>query len=546
MDFLTDELVSHEYRDQLIQDLAKAKVCRFLVAYISGEGLGAIGRHLLSRGLGDERSFGVGSLTCSCGYEPLLRLQSEISAVRLKYFLDPLVKVDGEPNEISLFHSKLVYLYLEREAKSVVYIGSHNWTRRAIGPGGPRNAEASLRFELDYAPEHLEGSDTSVASAVNRHLLSAWESPLCLPATQTNEPTFREWFAKGCQRSADSPLQNVTILLAVRRAAGDYGDWLDLAGRGIYLQVLDESEGKLVWDSNNRLRILVWNSEAALASAEQPVILECAITTSKAGIDSRLRGTNQSVAPVAGFEAVIWDDTELNAMRNSQRGQRSSIRLWSGRDVHVYDFEFPTPHTDSSQLDGPIRPKYQFHLEVEKVVLPASAAAFREISNTKKPEYVWTPETFSVAASRESARIEESPGYFVEPERERMILEFMQETLLVQPEEAKVLPYSKADRMKVGKRISKHPLHETFLDSKWKQKPLRDDYYQRSKPGVLLAELDDASLARSLDHEDADEGDSDPIPRLQRVFTTPISKLTEIWQQTAKMLPTGKPRSEDP
>ncbi len=109
MKLLSKELVSLEYREQLQRDLAKASVCRFLVAYISTEGADSIGRHLQNRALRDGRSFGVGSLTCSCGFEPLLRLQSELPDLRLKYFMDPLVKEDGEPSEVSLFHSKLVY-----------------------------------------------------------------------------------------------------------------------------------------------------------------------------------------------------------------------------------------------------------------------------------------------------------------------------------------------------------------------------------------------------------------------------------------------------
>ena len=67
MKLLSKDLVSLEYREQLQRDLARATVCRFLVAYISDEGIETIGRHLLTRALRDPRSFGVGSLTCSCG-----------------------------------------------------------------------------------------------------------------------------------------------------------------------------------------------------------------------------------------------------------------------------------------------------------------------------------------------------------------------------------------------------------------------------------------------------------------------------------------------
>src|SRR5258708_24527544 len=137
MMLLSKELASLEFREQLQRDLARATVCRFLVAYISGDGMDSIGRHLLTRALRDPRSFGVGSLTCSCGYEPLLRLQAELGAavgVRLKYFMDPLIKEADEPADLALFHSKLVFLLMEREGKAVVYLGSPNWGRTGLGP----------------------------------------------------------------------------------------------------------------------------------------------------------------------------------------------------------------------------------------------------------------------------------------------------------------------------------------------------------------------------------------------------------------------------
>src|SRR5947209_20466719 len=78
MKLLSKELVSLDYREHLRRDLARASVCRFLIAYVSGDGMDSIGRHLLNRALRDQRSFGVASLSCSCGFDPLLRLQSEL------------------------------------------------------------------------------------------------------------------------------------------------------------------------------------------------------------------------------------------------------------------------------------------------------------------------------------------------------------------------------------------------------------------------------------------------------------------------------------
>ena len=241
MKLLSKELVSSEYIESLRQDMVKARVCRFLVAYVSQGGLTRIGRPLLAKALQDPRSFGVASISCACSYEPLLNLQAELETdtPRLKYFMDPAIKPDDEPG-ISLFHSKLVYLWLESEGKSVVYIGSHNWTGRALGPGSPSNVEASLRLEFDFAPEHIAGAGNSLPAQVNRHLLDAWSSPACYPANPASEPAFQEWIQKVCKRAPNSPLKQVTVLLAVCKTPPRPSEWLNLQDAGIYVQALDE------------------------------------------------------------------------------------------------------------------------------------------------------------------------------------------------------------------------------------------------------------------------------------------------------------------
>ena len=78
MEFLSEQLVSSDYRTRLQQDLRSAQVCRFLVAYISREGINAIGRNELRNALQNEHSFGVGSLTCACGWTPLVERYNPI------------------------------------------------------------------------------------------------------------------------------------------------------------------------------------------------------------------------------------------------------------------------------------------------------------------------------------------------------------------------------------------------------------------------------------------------------------------------------------
>jgi hypothetical protein len=528
MKLLSKELVSLDYRQQLQQDLARATVCRFLVAYISGSGIDSIGRHLLKRVLGEPRSFGVGSLSCSCGYKPLLQLQRELgdSTPRLKYFMDPVVQEKDEPGDLALFHSKLVYLALERERKSVIYLGSHNWTRRALGPGGPRNAEASLRFEMDYAPEHLDGTGPSLASEVNRHLREAYDLAACLPATAGHEATFRQWCEKACGHSQGPPLQQVTLVLAVRKSGEPPATpqrWQALTDQGIYFQILEEEEGNMVWRSNDRLLVLVWNSEEDLREAHQPILLRCRITTAKAGPGSSLHGTNQSTHPVVGFQAVVFDEDQLAAMQASARGHRSSVSIWSGRKVEIYDFAFPAQHTDSSQVDGGLTPKYQFHLEVEHVVFPADGAC------PESPEMVWGRESFAVAKSRKSARYQAVPGYEVTSEVEAAIKDCLTRTLLIEPGSATVLPVSAYDRATVGKRVSAHPLHETFLGEGVSRQ--RGEFYRKAEPGSLVADLDMPEDAPRRDRPAAAR--EEPMQRVQRVFTTRLGELQRRWTATA-------------
>ena len=67
-----------------------------------------------------------------------------------------------------------------------------------------------------------------------------------------------------CKRAPDSPVKEVTVILAVCKTPPQPSDWLTLQDAGIYMQALDEEEGRQVYDSNEAL-LLVWNSRASLA-----------------------------------------------------------------------------------------------------------------------------------------------------------------------------------------------------------------------------------------------------------------------------------------
>jgi hypothetical protein len=100
----------------------------------------------------------------------------------------------------------------------------------------------------------------------------------------------------------------------------------------------------------------------------------------------------------------------------------------------------------------------------------------------------------------------------------------MRDVLLVEPSEAKVLPYSEEPDLKRGKRISKHPLHETYLGDQFSNVSSRDAYYRGAKQERLSAELD------AIGEADWDQ----PIQRIQRVCTAPVKDLLEEWRETAR------------
>lgn len=179
---------------------------------------------------------------------------------------------------------------------------------------------------------------------------------------------------------------------------------------------------------------------------------------------------------------------------------------------------------DSSQADGAVVPKYQFYLEVEGVVFPADG------EKPENPEMVWASESFAVAKSKDSARFEEVPGYDVPHELQSEIMKCLTDVLLVDPERARVLPVSDYDRAKVGKRISAHPLHETFLGKRQVKAP--EEFYSKVEEGSLVADLDEPS--ESAGKKGRGGPFDEPVFRVQRVFTTPLDQLAATWHAAAE------------
>ena len=293
-EFLTEHLTGDAFANHLRADIAECSKLRFLVAYISEAGLNVLGTSEIANALDQVGSFGISSMSCICGFEPLLGLQARLNTDgKLKYFLDPNVeKTPGDPN-IVLLHSKLVYLHLPKTNKSVVYIGSHNWTERALSASAPSNAEASIRLEVDYSPEHIAGGGDSIPSQINRHLLNANRMAACVDATEANRGLFEQWMQTGCSRDPSSKTEDTIIVLAV--LLGDDLPTIDrlqlLVDQGIYLRT--DNSGKKLYDAGHRRVILMlWLSVQDLVNAQQPLLLRCSRTSDNPDPSSNVRSTN--------------------------------------------------------------------------------------------------------------------------------------------------------------------------------------------------------------------------------------------------------------
>lgn len=529
MEFFSSRLVSHEFVDRLSADIRRASVCRFLVAYVNHGGINAIGRNELRKVLSNSDSFGVASLSCACSYEPLMRLQKELGEkTRLKYFMDPMAK-GGEGSEsdlpIALLHSKLVYLHLSKTNTSVVYIGSHNWTRRALGKRTPRNAEASMRIEMPFEPCHLTGDGTTVVHQVNQHLKAAFENKACFPATRDNLAQFEQWYDIGCSRKRQSELDELTVIVAVRTLPDtkiDHKVWSGLKGNGIYLQVLDPEDGDRIRAANKRLLVLVWQSLEDFKKSRQPIILKCHDSTQNSGPNSNVTTTNRAKNPIVSFRAVLFDRVEASGKKNlGLAPQRSVAPTRLGKHFYYYEMEIPTKHQTAEEVDRGLALADQFRLEVEDVIFPLDMQG-DEIQLPK----VWAPSSLAFASSKNDATAEKPPGYLVPEQRVQEILKTFADDFGIPEDKLKVKPVSKFDDVRMGLRIAIHPLHDTYIADIADQR--QDEFYGAVKKGWLAAETDRKKInEKSLEQPKTQ-------PRTQRVFTTEWSLLNELWSSGQK------------
>ena len=77
----------------------------------------------------------------------------------------------------------------------------------------------------------------------------------------------------------------------------------------------------------------------------------------------------------------------------------------------------PTPHPGCEQVDRGIEPNYRYLLEVDSVVMPADSDI------PPNAEMAWTADSLAMAKTKTSTSVERSPGYHVDVETEREMVQ---------------------------------------------------------------------------------------------------------------------------
>lgn len=515
--------ITEDYVQALRADLDGAKVLRFVMAYVTTSGLDALGVDRLAAALRGDQSLGVASLACACGFDPLLQLQERVGRepANLRYFLDPGIADATDPN-VSLLHSKLVYV-VRADGRAVVYLGSHNWSGRALGGGTTRNAEASFRLELDFEDEHLLGHGTGLGAEVNRHILACYNLGACLGAHPDNRPIFEDWFRVRCKRPADLDLDAYAVLVGICgesvKQAADPKFWAAEAGRGasIYLQCHEEYEGQVVRKRQERVLAMIWAGQDAFAKARPPVLLFCKVTRQVAGEESTYEGTSQG--DITNFRFLLWDpQQDASRGTGNDAGPRLRATTRTGTEFDYFVLDDAPIGASASAFDG-AAPRYQHYLQVYEVVVPAwmmidlSASAAGE----ERAPLAWSPEEFALSPTRQVPP-EEQRQYRAPEDTAGEIMACLREMFGVDIDQAVALPTSAETDPRKLVRLVTSTIHEACIDEA--TEALQGAFYARATPGGIAMRLADTAVGRTNDPES-----TGPVQRVQELFGERLRNL---------------------
>ncbi len=532
MKLLSPIPTSDAYLTQLRHDLQDARVLRFVIAYVSDGGLTSIGQELLVAALQQPESFGVASLSCSCGFEPFVGLQAmlEPQQGKLKYFVDPVVlDSDGDP-DLSLVHSKIVYI-VRPDNRAVVYLGSHNWSGRALGPDAPRNAEASMRFEFDYDPSQLSGSGVDLPSEINRHLLQCFQLGASLPVDEDNIPVFKDWYRARCEREKPLPLDEYAVVIGACVTDSDASTYDHLwkailtPGASIYLPCHVEDEGQLLRLRQDRVLLMAWTSKEALEDSKEPVLLFCKVTRQVAGKDSAFEGTSEG--DIENFDLVLRDPAQSARVDEGKPpGEPLTVDLHNGQVFEYFELSSVPVTVTAATIDGSAPPKYQNYLQVYQVLLPEwltqtedpRAAQVRAEMATRSDQGVWTAAHLALATNRQ-VQPEVSKNYRVPEEARKQIMGCFEQFFGLDEGDLRVRPIDPNVAPRELVRLAQSRLHYGYIGDTAKSDS--DAFYARVRPGRLAADL--APMQQASEEEDAGSVEA----RVQQLYAERLREILE-------------------
>jgi len=532
MQLLSPIPTTNAYLQLLRQDLQDAVVLRFVIAYVSDSGISSIGQELLAAALQQPDSFGVASLSCSCGFAPFVGLQAllEPQQDKLKYFVDPVVlDSDGDP-DLTLVHSKMVYI-VRPDNRAVVYLGSHNWSGRALGPDAPRNAEASMRFEFDFDPSQLNGTGTDLPSEINRHLLQCFHLGASLPVRKDNIPIFADWFRARCEREKPLPLDEYAVVIGTCVTDGNASTYDHLwkailtPGASIYLPCHVENEGQILRQRQDRVLLMAWTSTEALENSREPVLLFCKVTRQVAGKHSAFEGTSEG--DIENFDLVLRDPSQ--SVRVGERegpGEPLTLELNNGQVFEYFELSSVPATVTAASIDGSAPPKYQNYLQVYEVLLPEwlkqtadpRAAPARAQMATRPNQAVWSAANLALTTNRQ-VQPEVSKNYRVPEETRVQIMTCFSDFFGLDEGRLRVRPVDPKVAPKELVRLAQSRLHYGYIgDSAMDDS---DAFYAQVRPGRLAVDLEPMQQAPDEDEAVSIE------PRVQQLFAERLREILE-------------------
>lgn len=532
MELLSPIPTASAYLERLRADLQDAQVLRFVIAYVADSGLTSIGHELLAAALQRHDSFGMASLSCACGFAPLLGLQAmlEPQQDKLKYFVDPVVlDSDGDP-DLTLVHSKVVFI-VRADNRAVVYLGSHNWSGRALGPNTPRNAEATMRLEFDFDPGQLTGVGSDIPSEINRHLLKCFHLGASLPVRKENIPIFADWFRARCEREKPLPLDEYAVVIGacVTDASASTYDHLWKAlltpSASIYLPCHVENEGQILRQRQDRVLLMAWTSTDALERSMEPVLLFCKVTRQVAGKDSAFEGTSEG--DIENFDLVLRDPTQSDRVGSGEEpGEPLSVQLQNGQVFEYFELSSVPSTVTAAAIDGNAAPKYQSYLQVYKVLLPEwlketadpRAASAREQMSSSPEQAVWSAANLALTTNRQ-VQPEVSKNYRVPEKVREQIMGCFSEFFGLDEERLRVRPVDPNVAPKELVRLAQSRLHYGYIGDT--EIVDSDAFYRRVRPGRLAADLE------PLRKEAEDDEAVSVEPRVQQLYAERLREILE-------------------